>query len=101
MTRRGQIVTVGPVAVETYADGDTDGLDVVLPSYGRDGGEDFDRFAAALAGAGHRVLRPRPRGITRSAGPATGVPVHPAPPQRQRCVRSGDGRCRRENERHE
>jgi pimeloyl-ACP methyl ester carboxylesterase len=53
---------------------DGDGPDVViLPSYGRDGGDDFDPFTAALPGAGYRVLRPQPRGIAQSTGPMTGV----------------------------
>ncbi|MBV8723445.1 MAG: alpha/beta hydrolase, partial [Candidatus Eremiobacteraeota bacterium] len=65
MTRRSEIVTAGPVSIETYVDGD--GPDVViLPSYGRDGGDDFDPVTAALSGAGYRVLRPQPRGIDRS-----------------------------------
>jgi pimeloyl-ACP methyl ester carboxylesterase len=72
MTRRSAIVTAGPVSIETYTDGDGPVV-VILPSYGRDGGDDFDPLTAVLAGAGHRVLRPQPRGIGRSAGPMTGV----------------------------
>jgi pimeloyl-ACP methyl ester carboxylesterase len=72
MDRTSEIVTAGEVTIETYIDGS--GPDVVLlPSYGRDGGDDFDPLTAALAGAGYRVLRPQPRGIARSAGPMTGV----------------------------
>ena len=74
MNRHSEIITTGPVSIETYVDGDGNGPDVVvLPSYGRDGGEDFDPFSAALAEAGYRVLRPQPRGTARSAGPMTGV----------------------------
>jgi len=74
MTRHSQIVTTGDVSIETYLDGEGDGPDVVLlPSYGRDGGDDFDPLTAALAGAGYHVLRPQPRGIAQSAGPMTGV----------------------------
>jgi pimeloyl-ACP methyl ester carboxylesterase len=74
MSRRSEIVSAGPVSIETYIDGDEGGRDVVvLPSYGRDGGADYDVFTAALAGAGYRVLRPQPRGIARSTGPMTGV----------------------------
>ena len=74
MTRHSQIVTTGDVSIETYLDGENDGPDVVLlPSYGRDGGDDFDSLTAALAAAGHRVLRPQLRGIARSTGPMTGV----------------------------
>ena len=66
----------GPVTIETYIDGDPGVLDVVvLPSYGRDGGEDFDAFTAALAGAGFRALRPQPRGVAGSSGPMTDVSI--------------------------
>jgi pimeloyl-ACP methyl ester carboxylesterase len=72
MNRPSEIVTTGEVPIETYVDGE--GPDVViLPSYGRDGGDDFDPLTAALADIGYRVLRPQPRGIARSAGPMTGV----------------------------
>lgn len=78
MNRHSGMVTAGDVTIETYADG-TGGTDrrdvVVLPSYGRDGGEDFDDFAATLATAGYRVLRPQPRGIAGSTGPMTGVTI--------------------------
>jgi len=70
--RTSEVVTAGEVTIETYVDGS--GPDVVLlPSYGRDGGDDFDPLTAALADAGFRVLRPQPRGIAQSAGPMTGV----------------------------
>jgi pimeloyl-ACP methyl ester carboxylesterase len=72
MTRRSSLVAAGPVSIETYIDGDGPDV-VVLPSYGRDGGDDFDQLTAALADAGYRVLRPQPRGIGRSSGPMTGV----------------------------
>jgi pimeloyl-ACP methyl ester carboxylesterase len=72
VTRYSEIVTTGPVSIETYIDGDGPDV-VVLPSYGRDGGADFDPFTATLVGAGYRVLRPQPRGIAGSTGPMTGV----------------------------
>jgi pimeloyl-ACP methyl ester carboxylesterase len=72
MTRHSVTVTAGPVSTETYVDGNGPDV-VVLPSYGRDGGEDFDPFTAALVDAGYRVLRPQPRGIAGSTGPMTGV----------------------------
>jgi pimeloyl-ACP methyl ester carboxylesterase len=78
MERHGRIITAGPVSIQTYIDGDEHAPRpdiVVLPSYGRDGGEDFDAFTAALTGAGYRVLRPQPRGIGRSIGPMTGVSI--------------------------
>ncbi len=76
MNRHSEIVTTDRTSIETYLDGEAaSGLDVVvLPSYGRDGGEDFDAFSAVLA-AGHRVLRPQPRGIARTTGPMTGVSI--------------------------
>lgn len=76
MNRPSEIIAADQGSIETYIDGDSNGLDVVvLPSYGRDGGEDFDAFSTTLAQAGHRVLRPQPRGIARSAGPMTGVTI--------------------------
>jgi pimeloyl-ACP methyl ester carboxylesterase len=72
VTRYSEIVTAGPVSIETYIDGDGPDV-VVLPSYGRDGGDDFDPFTATMVDAGYRVLRPQPRGIAGSTGPMTGV----------------------------
>lgn len=73
MTRRSEIISNGATRIEIYLDGDHSGghgpTVVMLPSYGRDGGDDFDALAAALATAGHRVLRPQPRGIANSTGP--------------------------------
>lgn len=64
MSRHSEIIASGPVTIETYLDGQGSsdrGSDVVvLPSYGRSGGEDFDALAAALAAVGRRVLRPHP-----------------------------------------
>lgn len=77
MNRHSETITSGPVRIETYLDGQRSrgrGHDVVvLPSYGRDGGKDFNTLAAALAAAGHRVLRPQPRGIAGSTGPMQAV----------------------------
>ena len=70
MNRHGEMVAAGRVTIETYVDGDGPVV-VILPSYGRDGGDDFEPIAAALDGSGYRVLRPQPRGIARSAGPMT------------------------------
>ncbi len=78
MSRPSELVSAGEVTIETYVDGQG-GLDrpdvVVLPSYGRDGGADFDEFAATLAASGYRVLRPQPRGIAGSTGPMTEVTI--------------------------
>lgn len=72
MNRHSEIVTTDGVSIETYVDGDGPDV-VVIPSYGRDGGDDFEPFTAALVGAGYRVLRPQPRGIGESIGPMTDV----------------------------
>ena len=52
MSRNSRIVIHGAVSIETYVDGDGPAV-VVIPSYGRDGGEDFDPFTAALTDAGY------------------------------------------------
>jgi pimeloyl-ACP methyl ester carboxylesterase len=74
VSRRSETVTAAAVSIETYVDG-TGPAVVVIPSYGRDGGDDFEPFTAALVDAGYRVLRPQPRGIAQSVGPMTGVVV--------------------------
>lgn len=70
MTRH--IVTSGRVSLDTSVDGDGPAV-VIIPSYGRDAGPDFDALTSALVGAGYRVLRPQPRGIAGSCGPMSGV----------------------------
>ncbi|OBH07799.1 hypothetical protein A5696_20905 [Mycobacterium sp. E2699] len=72
MTRRSEMVAAGSALIETYVDGDGPSI-VIIPSYGRDGGADFDPLTAALVGAGYRVLRPQPRGIARSVGAMNAV----------------------------
>jgi pimeloyl-ACP methyl ester carboxylesterase len=62
------MVSHGTAVVETLVQGQGPTL-VMLPSYGRGGGRDFDAFAALIANAGFRVLRPQPRGVGRSSGP--------------------------------
>lgn len=63
-----EMVPHGTAVIETLVEGEGPAL-VMLPSYGRDGGKDFDAFAAFVANDGFRVLRPQPRGIRRSSGP--------------------------------
>ncbi|EAW15371.1 alpha/beta fold hydrolase [Aspergillus clavatus NRRL 1] len=46
---------------------------VLLPSYGRDGGEDYNYFTSKLVSAGYLVLRPQPRGTFESTGPMSNV----------------------------
>ena len=63
------------VAIETYVDGEGPPF-VILPSYGRDGGEDFDDLTRHLVDDGWQVLRPQPRGIAGSTGPMEGQSLH-------------------------
>ena len=72
MIRQSEIVTGGAVSIETYIDGRGPAI-VIVPSYGRDGGKDFDPLTATLAHAGFRVLRPQPRGVAGTTGPMTAV----------------------------
>ncbi|KAK7225104.1 hypothetical protein V2G26_013107 [Clonostachys chloroleuca] len=46
---------------------------LIYPSYGRDGGQDFNGISAILVEAGYKVLRPQPRGIMGSVGPMSNV----------------------------
>lgn len=71
--RRSELLTAGGVTIETYLDGERGQGVVILPSYGRDAGADFDRLAAELAQHGHHVLRPQPRGVAGSRGRMDGV----------------------------
>jgi pimeloyl-ACP methyl ester carboxylesterase len=48
---------------------------VLLPSSQRDS-LDFDDLAQRLAAAGHRVLRPQPRGMGRSSAPGADLSLH-------------------------
>ena len=68
------IVERGPVRIEVLVEGSGPTI-VLLPSLGR-GAEDFDGVAPRLAAAGFRVLRPEPRGIGRSQGPAEGLTLY-------------------------
>ena len=65
----------GKVVIETFVQGSGSAI-VMLPSSGRDGGEDFDVVADRLAAAGYTVLRPQPRGMMGSTGPMDGVSLH-------------------------
>ncbi|BBY05106.1 alpha/beta fold hydrolase [Mycobacterium noviomagense] len=72
MIRHSAIVDSTTASIETYVDGHGPTV-VIVPSYGRDGGADFDPLTDVLVDAGYRVLRPQPRGIARSVGPMTAV----------------------------
>jgi pimeloyl-ACP methyl ester carboxylesterase len=62
------IVTRGAVRIEVLRDGEGPPV-VLLPSLGR-GAEDFAPIATRLAAAGFCAVRPQPRGIGASRGPA-------------------------------
>lgn len=70
MTRH--VVTTAQASIDTRVDG-TGPAVVVIPSYGRDAGGDFDALTRTLVAGGYRVLRPRPRGVAGSSGPMSGV----------------------------
>jgi pimeloyl-ACP methyl ester carboxylesterase len=70
MTRH--IVTTNQASIDTSIDGHGPAV-VVIPSYGRDAGGDFDPLTTALVAAGYRMLRPEPRGVAGSSGPMSGV----------------------------
>lgn len=73
--RHSEIVAAPGLTIEAYVQGAGPPV-VMLPSYGRDGGGDFDAVAARIAAAGFRVLRPQPRGTARSTGAMSGVSLH-------------------------
>ena len=68
------VVERGPARIEVLVEGSGPTI-VLLPSLGR-GAEDFDGVARRLAAAGFRVVRPEPRGIGRSQGPAEGLTLY-------------------------
>jgi pimeloyl-ACP methyl ester carboxylesterase len=72
--RTREIVQHDNVTIEVIAEG-RGPLVVLLPSLGRDS-EEFDPWAAQIAAGGFRVLRPRPRGFGRSAGPMEKLTLH-------------------------
>ena len=78
MTRQGrqsETVRENGVEIETYTNGEGPAF-VILPSYGRDGGEDYDDITARLSATGWKVLRPQPRGVAASQGPMTSLTLH-------------------------
>jgi pimeloyl-ACP methyl ester carboxylesterase len=68
------LIARGDVRIEVLAQGHGNVI-VLLPSLGRGAG-DFDIVADRLAAAGHRLLRPQPRGIGQSRGPIAGIDLH-------------------------
>lgn len=85
--RPSHITKSGDVRIESYVDGEGPGF-VLLPSYGRDGGDDFDDITARLIGDSWRVLRPQPRGVGASEGPMCGLTLHDLADDVAACIRS-------------
>lgn len=76
MTKRQKVlVEECGLTLEVYVEGSGPAL-VILPSYGRGSGDDFDSFASRLSAAGFKVLRPQPRGIGASIGKMDGISLH-------------------------
>ncbi|MES2189412.1 MAG: alpha/beta hydrolase [Pseudomonadota bacterium] len=72
--RATHLVRYADVQIEVVAEG-RGPLVVMLPSLGRDS-DDYGPVAEAFVQGGYRVLRPAPRGMGRSTGPASGVSLH-------------------------
>lgn len=72
--RASHLVRYDDVQIEVVAEG-RGPLVVMLPSLGRDS-DDYGPVAEAFVQGGYRVLRPAPRGMGSSNGPASGVSLH-------------------------
>ena len=73
--RTCEVVREDGTRLQTYVDG-VGPTFVVIPSYGRGSGHDFDDLTARVVEAGWTVLRPQPRGVAGSVGPMTGLTLH-------------------------
>jgi len=73
--RRSRVVNGVGVQIEAFVSGAGSPV-VILPSYGRDGGADYDDVTGRLVDSGFQVLRPQPRGIGASRGPMSGLTLH-------------------------
>lgn len=70
------LVPQGAAQIEVLVDGEgRNGAIVLLPSSQR-GTDDLDAVAERLAAAGHKVLRPQPRGIGASTGTLDNLTLH-------------------------
>ncbi|KAJ5313111.1 hypothetical protein N7508_003941 [Penicillium antarcticum] len=67
-----QFVRSGKANIEVLVQGAGPTV-IIIPSYGRDGGDDYNSFTNYLVNAGYLVLRPQPRGTFGSMGPMTNV----------------------------
>ena len=84
--RKSEMVRSGDVAIEAYVDGAGDAF-VILPSYGRDGGVDYDGITSQLTSDKWHVIRPQPRGIAGSLGPMEGLSLHNLASDVAMCIR--------------
>ncbi len=75
VARQTVLVEGKDVTLEVYVQGEGPSI-VILPSYGRGVGDDFDLVASSLSAAGFKVIRPQPRGIGASKGQMGGVSLH-------------------------
>jgi pimeloyl-ACP methyl ester carboxylesterase len=73
--RAHEVTRENGVRLATYVDGAGPTF-VIIPSYGRGSGTDYDDLVARLVAAGWKVLRPQPRGVAGSVGPMTGLTMH-------------------------
>ena len=87
LRRTSTVVTSKDVTIETYIDGEGPCL-MILPSYGRDGGEDYDSITGQLTADGWQVVRPQPRGIAGSTGPMEGQSLHDLAGDVAFCIRA-------------
>lgn len=69
-----QFVRYGEASIRVLVQGHGPAV-LIIPSFGRDAGSDFNYFSNALVQAGYKVLRPQPRGALGSVGPMQNVTV--------------------------
>jgi pimeloyl-ACP methyl ester carboxylesterase len=69
-----QYVVNGPSTLRVLVQGYGPAI-VIVPSYGRDGGDDFNGITNTIVQAGYKVLRPQPRGMLGSTGPMVNVTI--------------------------
>lgn len=72
--RRHVLLAHDGAQIEVIVDGEGDAV-VLLPSSQR-GSDDLDAVALRIAAAGHKVLRPQPRGIGKSTGSLEQLTLH-------------------------
>lgn len=67
-----QYVRYGQANIRVIVQGQGPAI-LIIPSFARDAGADFDYFSDSLAQSGYKVLRPQPRGALGSTGPMENV----------------------------